>query len=163
MESSTSINPPWYTFFPDGNMNPGGVPDRLLRHPELQKRGIIPNAAFKPVRQSICKSWGLRVKICCQGVVFSVKDFSENAPRFDPYQVIKVLDTNGVELPIYELLLSQLDRPNNHTLPSEITSAGHPLLIMPFIGSIWDLHDPYSSPRFLVDFLYQFVEVRGAV
>ncbi|EIW53694.1 uncharacterized protein TRAVEDRAFT_52813 [Trametes versicolor FP-101664 SS1] len=139
-DSDSGPNPPWYTFLPDGRFDPGGIPDRLLQHSELQKRGIVPTGTFKP------------------GAVFSVKGFLENAPQFDPALVIKVLDTNGAELPIYERLLGELDRPNNHTLPSEITTVGHPLLIMPFIGSIWDLHDPYSSPRFLVDFLYQFVE-----
>ncbi|KAL1939036.1 hypothetical protein VTO73DRAFT_10296 [Trametes versicolor] len=132
-------NPPWYTFFPNGGMNPAGVPDRLLRHPELQERGMIPYAAIKP------------------GVVFCTRDLSDNTPR-DPIQVIKVLDTNGEELPIYEHLLRELHRPNNHTVPSEISSVGHPLLIMPFIGYLRHMHGLNWSPRKLVEFLFQFVE-----
>ncbi|EIW53695.1 uncharacterized protein TRAVEDRAFT_23945 [Trametes versicolor FP-101664 SS1] len=137
--SEDDSNPPWYTFFPHGGMDPAGVPDRLLRHPELQQRGIVPYGAMKP------------------GVVFCTRDLSDNTPR-DPIQVIKILDTNGEELPIYELLLREIDRPNNHTVPSEITNAGHPLLIMPFVGYLRHMHGLNWSPRKLVEFLFQFVE-----
>lgn len=52
-DSDSGPNPPWYTYLPDGRFDPGGIPERLLRHPELQKRGIVPTGTFKPVRQIV--------------------------------------------------------------------------------------------------------------
>ena len=42
-------NPPWFARHPNGKINCGGVPDRLLNHPELQRRGIVLRDSSKPV------------------------------------------------------------------------------------------------------------------
>lgn len=47
-----SDNPPWYANHPDGRWNPGGVPDRLFRHPVIIQRQIHLGDAVQPVRSS---------------------------------------------------------------------------------------------------------------
>ena len=42
-------NPPWYARHPDGSIHFSGVPDRLVRHPELVRRGIVLDDSLKPV------------------------------------------------------------------------------------------------------------------
>ena len=46
--------PPWIAYNPDGSIHMGGVPERLLHHPEMQRRGIKLVAALNPVR--LCES-----------------------------------------------------------------------------------------------------------
>lgn len=40
---------PLYVYYPDGQIDRGGIPDRLKHHPELQRRGIVLWEALKPV------------------------------------------------------------------------------------------------------------------
>ncbi|KAI0655844.1 hypothetical protein C8Q70DRAFT_1015896 [Cubamyces menziesii] len=101
--------PPWIAYNPDGSIHMGGVPERLLHHPEMQRRGIKLVAALNP------------------GVVFC------SIPTENPQFVVKVLDLGTEELPIYERLLRQANSPRNHTIPCEIYREGHPLLIMPYL------------------------------
>lgn len=43
-------NPPWYVPLPGGRgIDWGAIPDRLLRHPELHERGLVPFDTAKPV------------------------------------------------------------------------------------------------------------------
>ncbi|KAI0325206.1 hypothetical protein GY45DRAFT_1330626 [Cubamyces sp. BRFM 1775] len=106
--SSESSGPPWEAYNPDGSIHMGGVPDRLLDHPEMQRRGITLGYAMHP------------------GFVFA------SVPAEGQQFVVKVLDLNTEELSIYERLL-QADKPRNHTIPCDIYREGHPLLIMPLL------------------------------
>ncbi|KAI0655868.1 hypothetical protein C8Q70DRAFT_1122401 [Cubamyces menziesii] len=109
MSSEESTGPPWIAYNPDGSMHMGGVPDRLLHHPEMLRRGIKLAGAMSP------------------GVVF------RSIPTEDPQFVVKVVDLDTEELPIYERLLRESKAPRNHTIPCEIYREGHPLLIMPYL------------------------------
>lgn len=83
------------------------------------------------------------------------------APALLGTQIVKILNTAREEIAIYERLLPELHRPNNHTLPCEITRIGHPLLIMPridWVDSIYGLS--WTLPQ-LMDVVFQVVEVRG--
>ncbi|KAH9853204.1 hypothetical protein C2E23DRAFT_868359 [Lenzites betulinus] len=129
---STDSNPPWYVYSPDGRFEPGGIPDRLLHHPTIQERGMVPVMPLIP------------------GVVFSTAT--------DPDFVIKVLNTEREELAIYKRLLSDMNWSNNHTVPFELTQTGHPLLIMPFLDRLSSIHGGHWSPRSAMNVILQFVE-----
>ena len=79
-----------------------------------------------------------------------------------PAFVVKVLDLDTEELPIYEQLLSDIRSPLNHTVPSEIYREGHPLLIMPHLNNLTSLliKEGRTLDR-LLDIFYQLLEVRG--
>ncbi|KAH9846045.1 hypothetical protein C2E23DRAFT_744957 [Lenzites betulinus] len=135
MSAAAGTNPPWYVTSPDGSFDPGGIPDRLLHHPELQGRGMVPTCPIIP------------------GVVFTTW------PLTKPIFVIKVLNTEREELAIYKRLRSDMmKRSNNHTIPFELTRTGHPLLIMPYVDSIVSIHQGKCSPQNTVNFILQFVE-----
>ncbi|KAH9886276.1 hypothetical protein C8Q73DRAFT_658744 [Cubamyces lactineus] len=109
MSSLQCAGPPWIAYNPDGSIHMGGVPDRLLHHPEMERRGIKLVGAMNP------------------GVVF------RSVPTEHPQFVVKVLNLDTEELPIYERLLRKSNSPRNHTIPCEIYREGHPLLIMPYL------------------------------
>ncbi|KAH9846044.1 hypothetical protein C2E23DRAFT_744977 [Lenzites betulinus] len=136
VHKSTDSNPPWYVASPHwGGIDPGGIPDRLLRHPELHERGLVPFIPAKP------------------GVVFSTTPFVE------PIFIIKILNTEREEYDIYKRLLSdENQRPNNHTLPSELTRTGHPLLIMPKIQNARWIYFADWPPHIVMDIIFQLVE-----
>ncbi|KAI0821665.1 hypothetical protein BC628DRAFT_1412795 [Trametes gibbosa] len=131
----SSEGPPWFATYPDGSLDPAGVPDRLLSVPSLQQRGILLTEAVHP------------------GIVF------RNRTNDGPQYAVKVLDLSREELAIYERLLPTLDSAMNHTVPSEIVEDQHPLLVMPM------LHDAiiYVVKRLLLHtvlrVLYELVEV----
>ncbi|KAI0357918.1 hypothetical protein OH77DRAFT_1450552 [Trametes cingulata] len=102
--------PPWYAWDANGEIQYGEVPERLLRHPGLKELGIVPHYAYKP------------------GVVFATM------PSEGPEYVVKILDLNTEELPIYERLLGDIDNPRNHTIPCKIVRTGHPVLVMPCLS-----------------------------
>ncbi|KAH9853203.1 hypothetical protein C2E23DRAFT_778132 [Lenzites betulinus] len=129
---STDPNPPWYVFSPDGRCDPAGIPDRLLHHPTIQERGLVPARPIVP------------------GVVF--------ATVANPDFVIKVLNTDREEHAIYKRLLSDMNRSNNHTVPFELTQTGHPLLIMPFLDRMRWIHEGRWSTPEAMDVILQFVE-----
>ncbi|KAL1939042.1 hypothetical protein VTO73DRAFT_10302 [Trametes versicolor] len=134
-----SGNPPWYAPpFPDGIWNIGGVPERLRHHPVIQQRGIHLSHALKP------------------GVVFIT--LVAPAPALLGTQIVKILNTAREEIAIYERLLQELHRPNNHTLPCEITRVGHPLLIMPRIDTVDDIYGRSWTLPQLLDVVFQVVE-----
>ena len=78
-----------------------------------------------------------------------------------PAFVVKVIDLDTEELPIYERLLSDIRSDLNHTVPSEIYRDGHPLLIMPYLNTLTSLliKEGCTLDR-LLDIFYQLVEVR---
>ncbi|KAL7284499.1 hypothetical protein ACG7TL_001790 [Trametes sanguinea] len=130
--SSNDGNPPWLAFNPDGSIHFGGVPERILCHPGLQKRGITPVDAVKP------------------GVAFrSVRDKI----------IVKALNLDTEELQIYERLIPDLATPANHIVPCEIDREEHPLLIMPMLWDITSIifanHTPHSR---LLHVFYELVE-----
>ncbi|KAI0633972.1 hypothetical protein C8Q77DRAFT_1108863 [Trametes polyzona] len=132
-------NPPWYARDSQGRIRYSEVlPDRLLHHPELRKRGIVPAAVLKP------------------GVVFCT------VPPYpsDPCTVVKILDSRTEEQALYEELLSDLSSPNNHTIPAEVTSPEHhPLLIMPRLVRLrWAYDGTWRDPLVLFDIVYQLLE-----
>ncbi|KAI0324122.1 hypothetical protein GY45DRAFT_1331878 [Cubamyces sp. BRFM 1775] len=138
--TSESAGPPWMAYHPDGSIHISGVPDRLLHHPEMQRRGIRLAYALKP------------------GVVFRA---AMDGPQF----VVKVVDLDTEELPISRRLRG-LSSPRNHAVPCEIYDDEHPLLIMPYLAQLYSLivWDCPSLDRLLeifqdlaegVDFLHQ--------
>ncbi|KAH9896630.1 hypothetical protein C8Q73DRAFT_788965 [Cubamyces lactineus] len=134
-------NPPWYARHANGTVNFGGVPDRLLNHPELQRRGIVLRDSSKP------------------GVVF--RSFATDDGLPNRGFVVKVLDLETEELEIYERLLDDLSSPQNHTIPCEIVRSGHPMLIMPMLSRIdVVIGRRCSSSRLngLLDIFYQIIE-----
>ncbi|KAJ8472631.1 hypothetical protein ONZ51_g8391 [Trametes cubensis] len=130
----SSDGPPWFAYDPDGEIRYGGVPDRLLHHPEILRRGIKLTDALKP------------------GIVF-------RAGLDDPAFVVKVLNTDTQELQIYDRLLSRVRAPRNHTVPVDIYRDGHPLLIMPYLRNLtrFMLAEARTSAR-LLDIFYQLAE-----
>lgn len=81
-------------------------------------------------------------------------------PEIDPAYAVKILDPNTEEVVIQERLLREIDRPNNHTLPSEMTVTGHPLLIMPLVDWVDGIHpEDEKSLSMLLDVMFQIVEV----
>ncbi|KAI0325207.1 hypothetical protein GY45DRAFT_1330628 [Cubamyces sp. BRFM 1775] len=130
----SSDGPPWFAYDPDGEIVYGGVPDRLLHHPEIRRRGIRLTDAIKP------------------GIVF-------RAGLDEPAFVVKVLNTNTEEIRIYDKLLSRIRSPLNHTVPSEIYRDGHPLLIMPYLHNLTGfLLSEDRTPARLFDIFYQLAE-----
>ncbi|KAL1943191.1 hypothetical protein VTO73DRAFT_4266 [Trametes versicolor] len=125
---------PWFVRESDGSINFCGIPDRLLRHPELQRRGIVPTDVLKA------------------GTVYGTM------PMIQPVYVVKILDLSMEELAIYQRLLRELKRPNNHTVPCEITLNGHPLLIMPWFDRSAHVHGGKHTASTLVDIIFQLVE-----
>ncbi|KAI0330092.1 hypothetical protein GY45DRAFT_1251577 [Cubamyces sp. BRFM 1775] len=137
--SDVDDNPPWYATTPDGDIIFGAVPDRLLCHPELQRRGIVLREPMKP------------------GVAFRSFAIDDGPPNRG--FVVKVLDLNTQELEIYERLLDHLDSPQNHTIPCEIVRNGHPMLIMPLLSRIEHMIAKRgSSLSGLLDIFYQIIE-----
>ncbi|KAI9056603.1 hypothetical protein FKP32DRAFT_1444228 [Trametes sanguinea] len=123
--------PPWFAFNPDGSIHLGGVPERILRHPGLQKRGITPVDAVKP------------------GVAFrSVED------RF----IVKALNLETEELQIYERLIPNSADPANHIVPCDIERDGHPLLIMPILWDISNIVHRTAPHSTMLRVLYELVE-----
>ncbi|KAI0654282.1 hypothetical protein C8Q70DRAFT_1028602 [Cubamyces menziesii] len=132
-------NPPWYAREPDGSIIFSGVPERLVGHPELVRRGIELDYAVKP------------------GVVF--ESIAKDEGPGDRGFVVKALDLEDEELEIYERLLRCLDSPQNHTIPCEIVRSGHPMLIMPMLSSIDFVVTRYcKSFGNLADVFYQLIE-----
>ncbi|KAJ8463610.1 hypothetical protein ONZ51_g10156 [Trametes cubensis] len=132
-------NPPWYAREPDGSILCSGVPERLVRHPELVKRGIGLDYALKP------------------GVVF--ESIAKDEGPGDRGFVVKVLDLEDEELEIYERLLGCLDSPQNHTIPCEIVRNGHPMLIMPMLSRMEQVIIGWcKSFGDLADVFYQLIE-----
>ncbi|KAI0650084.1 kinase-like domain-containing protein [Trametes meyenii] len=128
--------PPWYGTHPDGSIHYSGVPDRLLRHPDLVQRGIVLTDTPNP------------------GFVFF------NSTNDGPQYAVKVLRMDTEELSIYERLLKDIRCPRNHTLPSVISLYDHPLLIMPRLDAIIYsvLTGPPPSLRLILDIFYGFTE-----
>ncbi|KAH9846053.1 hypothetical protein C2E23DRAFT_864267 [Lenzites betulinus] len=134
---STDPNPPWYVPLPGGRgIDWGAIPDRLLCHPELQERGLVPFDTAKP------------------GVVFSTNPFVE------PIFIIKILNTEREERAIYKRLLVANRRSNDHTVPFELTRTGHPLLIMPMINDSRWIYGTKWTPRDAMDIIFQLVELK---
>ncbi len=157
MSSDIGPSPPWFILLPDGSLGDiVAIPDRLLRHPELEHRGLA-SKLYQPIKAVRPSSFCVPVVAADsieQGCVYSTD------PEIDPAYAVKILDPNTQEVVIQERLLREIGRPNNHTLPSEITVTGHPLLIMPLIERVDCIHpeDEKSLSMFL-DVMFQIVEV----
>lgn len=156
MYSEVGPSPPWYVYDAAGQLRVLDVPDRLLKHPELVQRGLASKLGdtLKPVRYNIVPHWSAHTTYNhIQGCVYMAEHDG------DPVQVIKILDPNTEEVTIQDRLLREIDRPNNHTLPSEMTVTGHPLLIMPMITRVTPLSAwKRDSLRSFLDIMFQMVE-----
>ena len=152
-------NPPWYAREPDGSIIFSGVPERLVGHPELVRRGIELDYAVKPVSLTLSSRDTMTdILSPTQGVVF--ESIAKDEGPGDRGFVVKVLDLEDEELEIYERLLRCLDSPQNHTIPCEIVRNGHPMLIMPMLSSIDFVVTRYcKSFGNLADVFYQLIEV----
>ncbi|OJT02685.1 hypothetical protein TRAPUB_6759 [Trametes pubescens] len=83
--------------------------------------------------------------------------YSTNAAT-NPAYAVKILDPNTEEVLIQERLLREIDHPSNHTLPSEMTVTGHPLLIMPMVHSAEYIYPGKCSLSMVLDVMFQLVE-----
>ncbi len=84
--------------------------------------------------------------------------YSTNAAT-NPAYAVKILDPNTEEVIIQERLLREIDHPSNHTLPSEMTVTGHPLLIMSMLHSAEYIYPGKRSLSMVLDVMFQLVEV----
>ncbi|PIL34808.1 hypothetical protein GSI_02595 [Ganoderma sinense ZZ0214-1] len=89
------------------------IPDWLLTHPELHKRGIVVHRPVQP---------------------FTVYE-TEWQPE-GPIYVVKGINPSRPEADIYDLLDRYSDSPADHTIPHEVIRCERPLLVMPFVGFI---------------------------
>ncbi|KAI0073906.1 hypothetical protein K474DRAFT_1666046 [Panus rudis PR-1116 ss-1] len=113
---STEDGPPWFAKNPDtGRIDILGIPEQLKSHPEILRRGLVLREPSKP------------------GVVFTTTRVE------NPCYVVKVLKLDSEELSIYEYLRQHDLASPNHTIPFELSTNGHPLLIMPFVSWLMTL------------------------
>ncbi|KAI0353430.1 hypothetical protein OH77DRAFT_629145 [Trametes cingulata] len=133
-----SEGPPWYVRDHTGEVQILGVPERLRNHPDLQRRGLVPVDPLK------------------LGFVYATSH------RQRPQYVIKILDPDTQELAAYERLLRLDPASPNHTLPCEISELGHPLLIMPYLTSVYSIYGGRIWTLYqLLGIFLQIVEVCG--
>ncbi|KAI0357890.1 hypothetical protein OH77DRAFT_1475742 [Trametes cingulata] len=131
----SSEGPPWYVRDHIGEVQISGVPERLQSHPDLQRRGLVAVDTLKP------------------GFVYATSH------RRRPRYAIKILDLATQELAVYERLLQLSPASPNHTLTCEITQLGHPLLIMPHLGSVYSMFGGHSWSLYqLLSVFLQIVE-----
>ncbi len=76
-----------------------------------------------------------------------------------PVIAVKILNPSTEEVSIQKRVLREIRRPNNHTLPAEMTVTGHPLLIMPAIILVQDEPLRMWSLRHILDVVFQIIEV----
>ncbi|KAI0357777.1 hypothetical protein OH77DRAFT_1299314 [Trametes cingulata] len=129
-----SRGPPWYARDPNiGEIIFEDIPELLLTHPELHRRGITLTDPAKI------------------GYVYLA--ISPDKPQY----AVKVLSPETEEIAIYQRLLRLDSGSPNHTLPCEISQLGHPLLIMPYLSGVeWFTQ---SSERTLYNVLGRFVQI----
>lgn len=72
---------------------------------------------------------------------------------------VKILSPRTEEVAIQQRVLRERGRPDNHTLPGEMTSAGHPLLIMPAVVLVQDKPVLELSLGDILDAVFQILEV----
>ncbi|KAI0628802.1 hypothetical protein C8Q77DRAFT_1145477 [Trametes polyzona] len=113
---SSANGPPWLARDPHtGKIAILDIPDQLKAHPEIRRRGLVLREPAKP------------------GVVFTTTRAES------PCHVVKVLKLDNEELSIYEYLLQRNPASPNHTIPCELSTLGHPLLIMPYVCKLVSL------------------------
>ncbi|KAM5541293.1 hypothetical protein V8D89_005222 [Ganoderma adspersum] len=98
------------------------IPDWLLTHPELRKRGITLHTPLQP---------------------FTVYA-TERRPE-GPVHVVKAIKPSGPEADIYDLLDQHSDSPNDHTIPHELIRCERPLVVMLFASALDDFCTKYTS------------------
>ncbi|KAH9886270.1 hypothetical protein C8Q73DRAFT_769270 [Cubamyces lactineus] len=133
--SSEESRPPcqWYDEDEHGKIDVLAVPERLRTHPEIQRRGIVLVEPAKP------------------GSVYTTFSLQ------DPQYAVKILSNDTEERPIYQLLLEDIENPQNHTIPARLTETGYPLLIMP---RLWDCSNLYRGRKWsLLETLGYFLQV----
>ncbi|PIL34783.1 hypothetical protein GSI_02570 [Ganoderma sinense ZZ0214-1] len=89
------------------------VPDWLLTHPELHKRGITLRSPLQPP------------------TVYMTKRRPE-----EPVYVVKVVDPSRLEVAMYDLLDQHSDSPTDHTIPHEVIRCEPHLVVMPYASPI---------------------------
>ncbi|PIL34816.1 hypothetical protein GSI_02603 [Ganoderma sinense ZZ0214-1] len=94
---------------PEPVMSMAKIPDWLLTHPELRKRGLV---VHEPSLQPT--EW------CSEGPVYVVKAINPSRPEAD----------------MYELLDRHSDSPTDHTVPHELIRGERPLLVMPYVAGV---------------------------
>ncbi|KAH9857378.1 hypothetical protein C2E23DRAFT_719669 [Lenzites betulinus] len=139
MYDDVGPSPPWYVYDAAGEICVLDIPDRLLQHPELEQRGLV--SKLRDTLKPGC------VYCTPLGTI--------------PGDVVKILDPNTEEVYVQQRLLREINRPNNHTLPSEMTATGHPLLIMPMVSTMERIgtgrRDSISG---FLDVMFQMIEAR---
>ncbi|PIL34785.1 hypothetical protein GSI_02572 [Ganoderma sinense ZZ0214-1] len=89
------------------------IPDWLLTHPGLHKRGIVVHEALQPF------------------TVYATQWRPEG-----PIYVVKAINPSRPEADFYDLFDRYSDSPTDHTVPHEVIRCDRPLLVMPFASRI---------------------------
>ena len=130
---AASLIPPTDTDVPDMRK----IPDWLLNHPELRKRGIILYKPIQPARIFILsvsvKSLPARQSLC-QFTVYQTQWVEEG-----PIYLVKALKIGRPEAEFYQLFEQYSDSPADHTVPHELIRCEHPLVVMPCLSRLCDL------------------------
>ncbi|PIL34802.1 hypothetical protein GSI_02589 [Ganoderma sinense ZZ0214-1] len=93
------------------------IPDWLITHPELRKRGITLHRPLQPF------------------TVYRTDLYQEG-----PVHVVKAINPSRQEIAMYDLFDQLSGSPiSNHTIPHEIVRCDRPLLIMPFASDVLDI------------------------
>ena len=139
----------------DPNFDPSQVeiitaPDWLLTHPDIVNRGIVVLSPLKSVRP-VFHSGCLHTRIADVGTA----QYGVYASETEPFCIVKIVQEGSSEARMYDILLSDLDNPANHTLPCEIIRSDPPLLIMPKVQSLCWVETAIQ----IFDAFYQILEV----
>ncbi|KAM5541277.1 hypothetical protein V8D89_005206 [Ganoderma adspersum] len=98
------------------------IPDWLLTHPELRKRGIVVHKPLQP---------------------FTVYH-TEWRPE-GPIYVVKAIKASRPEVEFFDLLDRYSDSPADHTIPHEIIRCDPPLAVMPLASRVANICSTKSS------------------
>ncbi|KAM5541247.1 hypothetical protein V8D89_005176 [Ganoderma adspersum] len=104
---------------PEPVVSTAKIPDWLLTHPELLKRGIV---IREPLWQPLTSE---------NFTVYNTRWVADG-----PIYVVKAINPSRPEADFYELLDRHSDSPTDHTIPHELIRCERLVLVMPFVGAI---------------------------
>ena len=127
---STPPNPSSRSPVPDF----GKVPEWLLSHPELQKRGIVLHRLLYPARIAVLLPFLAHLNSLIQFTVYQTQWVEEG-----PIYVVKALKAHRSEADSFQLLEQYSHLPSDHTIPHELIRCEPPLVVMPRLSPIFEL------------------------
>ena len=128
---------PPYPRTPDGLPDMRRIPDWLLNHPELAKRGIVLQKPIQPVRMIIYLFTACSLLLRCFRDKFTV--YQTQWKREGPIYVVKALKAGRPEADFYELFERYSDAPTDHTVPHELIRCEQSLVVMPRLSEIYKI------------------------